>query len=167
MRGRTLLILALVLLVGGVSFFLWQQARWEQQTQALEAERLKLEAQVAELKRDQELLRDLKALSEKPEFYVVVLSGAREAHLRLQDRSLRRIPLIETTSSKKLPTPGRYTLTTVNEYAIYWDGMAFVERGWDTPPPCPQPPTICLVVAAEDFVTLSQLKPGTVLLVLP
>jgi len=160
-RSRSLLIVALVLLVGAVSFFLWQQARWEQRRLALEAERVKLEAQVGELKLRQELLRELKALSEKPEFYVVVLRGAREAHLRLQDRSLRRIPL---DASSHLPAPGRYPLQRVTPEALDWNGVAVVAAGGES---CPAASRGCLVVAVEDFVTLSQLKPGTVLLVLP
>jgi len=160
-RSRPLLILALVLLVGAVSFFQWQQARWEERRQALEADRLKLEAQVAELKLGQELLRELKALSEKPEFYLVVLSGAREAHLRLQDRSLRRMPL---DASSRLPTPGRYPLQRVTPEALDWNGLAVVAAGGES---CPASARSCLVVAVVDFVTLSQLKPATVLLVLP
>lgn len=161
MRGRTLLTLALVLLVGAVSFFLWQQARWEERRQALEAQRVKLEAQVAELKRDQELLRELKALSEKPEFYVVVLAGAREAHLRLQDRSLRRIPL---EAASRLPTPGRYPLQHVAPEALDWNGLGVVAVGGES---CTSEVRGCLVIATEDFRTLSQLKSGTVMLVLP
>jgi len=160
MRSRPLLIVALVLLVGGVSFFLWQQARWEERRQALEADRLKLEAQVAELKLQQELLRELKAFSEKPEFYVVVLSGPREAHLRLADRSLRRMPL---DASSRLPTPGRYPLQRATPEALDWNGLAVAAGGES----CPAASRGCLVVAVEDFVTLSQLKPGTALLVLP
>ena len=161
MRGRTLLTVALVLLVGAVSFFLWQQARWEERREALEAERTKLEAQVAELKLRQGLLRELKALSEKPEFYVVVLAGAREAHLRLQDRSLRRIPL---DAASRLPAPGRYLLQHVAPEALDWNGLGVVAAGGES---CPARARGCLVVAAEDFVTLSQLKPGTALLILP
>ncbi len=161
MRSRSLLIVALVLLVGAVSFFLWQQARWEQRRQALEAERAKLEAQVAELKLQQELLRELKVLSEKPEFYVVVLSGAREAHLRLQDRSLRLIPL---EASSRLPAPGRYPLQRVAPESLDWNGVAVVATGGES---CPAAARACLKMAVEDFVTLSQLKPGSVLLVLP
>ncbi len=161
MRGRTLLTLALVLLVGAVSFFLWQQARWEQRRQGLEAERVKLEAQVAELKLQQELLRELKALSEKPEFYVVVLAGAREAHLRLQDRSLRRMPL---DASSRLPAPGRYPLQRATPEALDWNGLAVVAAGGES---CPVASRGCLAIAVEDFVTLGQLKPGTMLLVLP
>ena len=161
MRARTLLTLALVLLVGAVSFVLWQQARWEEKRQSLEAERVKLEAQVAELKLRQELLRELKALSEKSDFYVVVLAGAREAHLRLQDRSLRLMPL-ETSS--RLPTPGRYSLKGATPEALDWSGVAVVAAGGES---CPATARGCLVVAVEDFVTLTQLKPGAVLLVLP
>ncbi len=161
MRSRSLLIVALVVLVGAVSFLLWQQARWEQRRQALEAERTKLEAQVAELKLRQELLRELKTLSEKPEFHVVVLSGAREAHLRLQDRSLRRIPL---EAASRLPMPGRYSLKGATPEALDWSGVAVVAAGGES---CPATARGCLVMAVEDFVTLSQLKPGTVLLVLP
>ena len=161
MRSRSLLVVALIVLVSAVSFFLWQQARWEQRRQALEAERVKLEAQVAELKLRQELLHELKALSEKPEFYVVVLSGAREAHLRLQDRSLRRIPL---DAASRLPAPGRYALKGVAPEALDWSGLAVVAAQGES---CPAAARGCLVVAVEDFVTLSQLKLGTVLLVLP
>jgi len=161
MRGRTPLIIALVLLVSAVSFFLWQQARWEQRRQALEVQRAKLEAQIAELKLHQELLRELKALSEKPEFYVILLSGAREAHLRLQDRSLRRIPL---EASSRLPGPGRYALQGATPEALDWSGVTMVASDGAS---CPSSGRGCLVVATVDFVTLRQLKPGTVLLVLP
>ncbi|HXE74989.1 MAG TPA: hypothetical protein VNN18_05030 [Candidatus Xenobia bacterium] len=161
MRARSLPVIALIALAGTVAFFLWQQARWEQRRQALEVERGKLEAQIAELKRQQELLRELKALSEKPEFYVIVLSGVREAHLRLQDRSLRRIPL---EAASPLPAPGRYPLRGATPEALDWGGVTVVAQDGTT---CPSPGRGCLVIAGSDFRTLSQLKPGTVLLVLP
>ncbi len=158
-RARALLIVSVVVLLAVVVLVQWRQAQFEREARELEAEREKLAAQVAELKQRRDLLRELQKLSAAKEFYVVLFSGTREAELRLEERTLRRIPL---AAASRVSAPGRYQLQSAEPARLDWGGVAVVVET----PGCPAARS-CLVVAAEDFAALSRLKPGTVLLILP
>lgn len=163
-RARTLLIVCVVLLVAVALLVQWRQAQFEREARELEAEREKLAAQIAELKQRRDLLRELQALAPSKEFYVVLFRSEREAQLRLEDRTLRRVRL---RREAPLPPPGRYRLQSVEPTMLDWNGFAVMPSDAFEASGCRATAENCLVVAADDFAALARLKPGTVLVVLP
>ncbi|MGH9787373.1 MAG: hypothetical protein ACRD4U_01550 [Candidatus Acidiferrales bacterium] len=160
-RGRILLIVSVAVLLTVLLLVQWRQAQLEREAQQLKAEREKLALQLAELKQRRDLLRELQALAAAGEFFVVLSRGEREAQLRLQDRTLRRIRLARESP---LPPPGRYRLQSAEPTVLDWQGFAVVPAEASD---CPAAAGSCLVVAADDFAALARLKPGAVLVVLP
>ena len=160
-RARTLLVVSAVLAAALVLLVQWRQAQLERESQELEAEREKLAAQIAELTERRDLLRELQALAASKEFYVVLWLGTRQVELRLEDRVLRRIPLV---AASRLPTPGLHPLVIVHPERLKWGYHVEMTRETSG---CSLLAHYCLVVAEEDFAALARLKPGAVLVVLP
>jgi hypothetical protein len=158
-RTRLLVIVTIAVLLATLLLVQWRQAQFEREAQALEAERERLAAEVAELKQRRDLLQEARRLSAAKEFYVVLWLDARQVELRLEDRALRRVLLADAS---RLPSPGRHELQRAEATRLDWGGVVVAPEatgciGWPR----------CLAVAAEDYAALSRLKPGTVLVVLP
>lgn len=171
-RTRWLAVLGVAaLLLGGVSLLLNRQERQrERERQQLEAERIRLRAQFVLLSRRRELLLELDNLATRKDFYTVLLAPHRELHLRLQDRTVRRISFWPPAIA---PTPGRYSLLRLGWRTMDWKEVVVVSirPASEEFSPCAAlgvKDRTCLVVTPDDFDALARtLKPGAPLLVLP